>query len=485
MRNLSQDVAFKATQDWDHHTAHALLVTAFNKAHSLGLFTRLDAQLRMKMKKRTYSWSDKLATLWASIVVGCHHTVEINDKLGSHETAAARMFGLDRFPDQSQINRLLWAFKDEHVTQWRKIHLDLLCRASRATARRRWLMLADRGRLLPVDIDQRALVVRGKQFELATKGYFGRKRGGRGYQLSLALIGGAIGEVLDEYLDSGNTQIAHRIDALLASMEEFCRRTRTPPDCILVRGDAQLGTAAIMAKVRAKGFHYLFKGLSSMRAKRLLKTVGEQAVFWKVYNGERRDQAWMCDMGEVEHREGRARWTGVRVRTRTLVMVRKLEMVRGKRPDPKRRKRLAEQGELLQKETKVDYYLTDLGGHQLPVERVLEVYNDRPTIERYFYDEQYGLGARQVRTKHFAGEAMFEFIVATTNNLLRWMKHSTFRGTELEKMGLSRLIHQAMQIPGRIKRRGRKWIMEMPAQHHLVKQLMRSWRELNLALVDT
>lgn len=103
MRNLSQDVAFKATQDWDHHTAHALLVTAFNKAHSLGLFTRLDAQLRIKMKKRTYSWSDKLATLWASIVVGCHHTVEINDKLGSHETAAARMFGLDRFPDQSQI----------------------------------------------------------------------------------------------------------------------------------------------------------------------------------------------------------------------------------------------------------------------------------------------------------------------------------------------------------------------------------------------
>jgi hypothetical protein len=44
--------------------------------------------------------------------------------------------------------------------------------------------------------------------------------------------------------------------------------------------------------------------------------------------------------------------------------------------------------------------------------------NDRPTIERYFYDEQWGLGVRQVRTRHFAGEAMFEFMVATTNNLL-------------------------------------------------------------------
>jgi hypothetical protein len=213
--------------------------------------------------------------------------------------------------------------------------------------------------------------------------------------------------------------------------------------------------------------------------------VREQGVFWKVYNGQQRDEAWICDMGEVEHREGRARWTGLRVLTRTLVMVRKLEMGRGKRPDPKTRKKLQEQGASMAKETKVDYYLTDLDSNQLPVGSVLEVYNDRPTIERYFYDEQYGLGARQVRTSHFAGEAMFEFIVATTNNLLRWMKHSTFRGTELEKLGLSRLIHQAMQIPGRIKRWGRKWVVEMPAQHHLVKQLMRSWMELKPAAVDT
>jgi hypothetical protein len=349
MHYFSHNVIFKATEDWQHHTAHALLVTAFNKAQSVGLFRRIEDRLKMKMKKRTYSWSDKLATLWASVVVGCNHTVEINDKLGSHEKAAATMFGLNRFPDQSQINRLLWAFKPEHLTQWRKIHLDLLCRYSRATARSRWLMLANRARILPVDIDQRALVVRGKQFELATKGYFGHKRGRRGYQLSLAFIGGEIGEVLDEYLDSGNTQIAHRIDELLASLEEFCRRTRTPPGCILVRGDAQLGTVAIMAKIRAKGFHYLLKGLSSTRAKKLLGMVREQGVFWKVYNGQQRDEAWICDMGEVEHREGRARWTGLRVLTRTLVMVRKLEMGRGKRPDPKTRKKLQEQGRAIAK----------------------------------------------------------------------------------------------------------------------------------------
>jgi hypothetical protein len=146
-------------------------------------------------------------------------------------------------------------------------------------------MMSNRERLLPVDIDQRAIVVRGKQFELATKGYFSHKRGRKGYQLSLAFIGGPVGEVLDEYLDSGNTSILQRVDDLLNTLEEYCRRTRIPKDCILIRGDAQLGTPAIMARIRAKGFHYLLKGLSSARAKRLLNQVGEEAIFWRVENG--------------------------------------------------------------------------------------------------------------------------------------------------------------------------------------------------------
>jgi len=485
MSYFTQPVTFKATGDWHNHTSHALLVCAFNKAQDVKFFSRIEQTLHLKMKKRTFSWADKLKTLWASIVVGCNHTVEINSKLGSHERAAARLFGLDRFPDQSQINRLLWAFDEQQVEQWRKLHLDLLCRYSRATARKRWLLLANRERLLPVDIDQRGIVVRGKQFELASKGYFSHKRGGKGYQLSLAFIGGPVGEVLDEYLDPGNTPIHQRLDDLLKSLEEFCRRSRIPADCILIRGDAQLGTPAIMAKIRAKGFHYLLKGVSSARAKRLLGQVEQRAVFWKVENGLERLPAWMCDMGEVEHREGRDRSSGIRVLTRTLLMVRQMEINSKKRPDQKTRQRLKQQAQQREKVRRIDYFLTDLSEKQLPVERVLEVYNDRPTIERYFYDEQYGLGARQVRTGHFAGEAMFEFIVATTNNLLKWMRHTTFMGTEIEKMGVSRIVREVMQIAGRIKREGRKWVVEMPAEHWLVKQLMKSWNQLRPVPVDT
>lgn len=406
-------------------------------------------------------------------------------RLGSPEKAAARMFGLESFPDQSQVNRLLWAFEADHIKQWRKLHLDPLCRYTRPAARKRWLRLANRERVLPVDIDQRALAVRGKHFELASRGYFGRKRGRRGYQLSLAFIDGQVGEVLDEYLDSGNTPVLDRIDELLGSLEQFCRRTRIPRDCILIGGGARPGTPAIMAKIGAKGFHYLLKGLSSARAKRLAGQVGEQAIFWGVENGAQGLAAWMWDVGEVEHREGRARWTGIRVETRTLLMVRQMEVARRKRPDPKTRQRLRREGEEREREIKVDYFLTDLTEERMAINRVLETYNDRPTIERYFYDEQYALGARQVRTRHFAGEGMFQYIVATTNNVLRWMKHSVLRGRELEKMGLGRVKHQAMQVPGKIYGGGKGWIVEMPAEHVLVKQLKKSWEELKPVGVDT
>jgi hypothetical protein len=69
-------------------------------------------------------------------------------------------------------------------------------------------------------------------------------------------------------------------------------------------------------------------------------------------------------------------------------------------------------------------------------------------------------------------------MVATTNNLLRWMQHRTFRQTELERIGLKRLVHRAMQIPARIIRRGTRLIVELPQRHYLVRLLEQSWAAL-------
>jgi hypothetical protein len=341
---------------------------------------------------------------------------------------------------------------------------------SRARARCRWLKLANGQQFLVADLDQRALAVRGKQFELAKPGYFGRKRGRRGYQLSALFLGGAISELVDEYLDPGDVPIGNRVNDLLTSLKWLCQRLKISPEQVIVRGDAQLGTAAIIAQVQAAGFHYLFKGLSAQRAKNLLKQARD--TFWRVKPGAEDEVRWMSDLGEIEHLDQSLSGRGARIRARTLVMTR---VSPPRLPKPGTHcKRVRDP----QPVVKHDYYLTDLTSRQLPVAEVLPTYDDRATIERYFYDEQYALGAQQVRTKHFEGEALFQFVVATTNNLLRWLQHRVFRQTELERIGLGRLIRQAMQIPARIFRRGETWIVEMPRQHHLVRLLEQSWAAL-------
>lgn len=185
----------------------------------------------------------------------------------------------------------------------------------------------------------------------------------------------------------------------------------------------------------------------------------------------------MCDLGTIGHRAARAS-DAPSVSARTLVMVRHVWVSTLRRASPKERARRKAEGTDRSRVRKVDTFLTDLDASTLPVERVLEDYHGRSTIERYFYDEQYGLGARQVRTHDHAGEALFEFLVATTNNLLRWMKHEVFTGTQIERLGISRLVHVAMQVPARIKQWGDRILVEMPARHHLIAELSKSWAQM-------
>jgi Transposase DDE domain group 1 len=474
MRDSKIELEFRATGDWQESTAHGLLVEAYRHAEGLKLFEKLESSLNLRMKKVRYHWTDKLKTLWASVVVGCQHTSEINDRLGAHEQACAAMFGMERFPDQSQVNRLLCAFGEQHLEEWRRVHMQLLCERSLARSRSRWLCLNGRKRMLAIDLDQRAIVAHGKEYELAKVGYMGRRRRGyRGYQLSVAFIGGGIGEVLDEYFDSGDVSLSQRLDELLKSIGEFCQRTGIAADEVLIRADSTLGSPSSIRKIKAAGFHYLLKGKAANRARRLNeKAVTAEKIFWRVKGGEDGHRRWMCDLGEIEHIDQGKEHQGEVESARTLLMAREELAVEPAGARGGRRKKKPE------RVVKIDYFLTDLTAEELPLEQLLYLYDDRATIERYFYDEQYSLGAKHLRTHHFAGAAVFQYLVATTNNLLRWLQHSSFKGTELEKMGLGRLVNKAMQIPARIKRWGRRWIVELPQQHYIVKQLSKSWSQL-------
>src|SRR5207244_3855164 len=61
---------------------------------------------RVKMKAVRYSVLQKGQTLVASILLGCPYTSSINHRLVP-DSVAAREWGMERFPDQSQVNLFL------------------------------------------------------------------------------------------------------------------------------------------------------------------------------------------------------------------------------------------------------------------------------------------------------------------------------------------------------------------------------------------
>ena len=128
------------------------------------------------MKRVRYSPLQKVQTLVASIVLGCPHTKAINHELVP-DRVAAQEWGMERFPDQSQINLFLNRMTEENVGQLGQVNHELLLAHSQLRSEP----------VVVVDLDQTGLTVTGKHFELASKGYLPRRRGSRGYQFSTAL----------------------------------------------------------------------------------------------------------------------------------------------------------------------------------------------------------------------------------------------------------------------------------------------------------
>lgn len=459
------------SSDWHRdQTAHGLLVLAHEHARQLGLFAAFERHVSLPIKTVTYSVTDKLKTLWASILVGCEHTVDINSRLGPHESALASLFGLERFPDQSGINRLLRASTPDTVEQMRRLHLDLLEHKSRARRRQLHKKLS-RGRALFLDLDQRGIAVCGKRYELAEPGHFSRKRSHRGYQLSLAFLGGAVGEVLDEYLDPGKTPAAARVEALLASAERMRKAWKLTADQIVVRGDAQYGTPIIIAKVEAYGFGYLFKGINTKRAAKLGGEV-EASAWRQVRPRAEGEPRWAADLGErVFTSRARAERPKVEVRSRTIVVKWVEATVAGtSRPGPATRAQRAKEP----KPTRTCYatLMTNVKAERMATATALDHYDDRATIERYFRDEQCALGARSVRTHKAAGAAVFQWMVAIANNVLHWMRARYFARTPLEQYGIERFVRRVFQIPARLIRDANGVRVILPDRHHLVATIV-------------
>ncbi len=344
----------------------------------LGVYGLLDRLLHVAMKTVRHSPLDKAQTIIASLVLGCAHTKAINDTLGEEE-AAANYLGKERWPDQSQINRYLTRFTAANVDELGAVHEQALRQESRARRT---------GGLLVVDIDQCGLVANGQTYEFQRKGYFPRKRGDKGYQLSLAYIG-AYEEAVALYLDPGNVHCKGRLADLLRATDRLFGPEETAVE-LLRRLDAGYDSAANRVLLAGLPGYVLLKGAQPELAERLAQHIPLPH--------------WLPLADDVHGAEVAPDASGLR----RLVY------------------------ELHQADGTVDYALlyTNLPA-TWTLGQLFALYNDRATIEAFFCQSRHVYNIQNMRSRKFHAIYAFLRFVALTHNLLVWTKHARLARPDL------------------------------------------------------
>jgi hypothetical protein len=377
----------------EQETVSAFLMMVLEYGNEQGLFSLLEGWLEVKMKEVIYSRLQKAQTVMASLVMGCKHTKDINEVL-TQEGTAARYLGMQRFPDQSQINRYLTRFDAAAVEALAEVHAQMFERQSQA---RRAV-----GQIV-VDIDQCGLVVSGQSYELARQGYFPRKRGEKGYQLSAAYIG-AYDEAVQIYLDPGNTPGVRRLPDLLSDIDRLLERDN-PGLTVIRRLDSGYDSATQRQYLASLRGYFLLKGRDSRTAQRQAEGIALHE--------------WLLVADGVHGLELAAQ-DGVRHLLYEFWLA----------------------------DGRCEYALlyTNLPADQFGVLAAFTFYNERTTIEAFFAASRQVFNIHSMRSRQF--HAIFAFLrfVFLTHNLIHWAKHARLSGSPLATATTRTLISHLAQV---------------------------------------
>ncbi len=415
--------------DFKVETTSTWLASVLQFALDIDFFAPFLA-FKLKMKEVNYTVSQKLATILASVIMGCESTKDINEVLGP-EILAANMLGMEHFPDQSQINTVLNRMDKDSVDQLQNIHHQLFMNHSNT------LSSPDD---IVVDIDQSGLVASSKTYKFASKGYFPHKRGKTGYQVSAAFVG-RHSEVLEFYLDPGNVHCQDRMEDLLSSITSKLAEHLYAGKVIL-RADSGYGAIDNIEKLMSlKGLRFIVKGYSSRKAASIAKEIPMDAY-------EQADEAaWVYELPKSSN--------GLRT---ILVQV------------------LGSKGELT-------YTLlhTNINEVKLPAVEAFHFYNGRQTIEAFFKAAKNTYGIRSFRTSKFYSIYSFLWLVFIAHNLIVWFKNAKLKDSELFDSGVKALVKKCSRVKGFVKRTAQGIIVVIEPLTKLAKLLLEALSEPDYA----
>ncbi|URZ03332.1 transposase [Clostridium felsineum] len=375
------------------------LIAVMQFGLKLGFFKPFE-KFNLKMKKVTYSVYQKLIVTMMSVVIGCETTKDINEKLAI-DKLAANMFDMDSFPDQSQINQVLTRFDSESISQFRNIHHDLFMEHSKSV---------NSSNTVVVDCDQSGLIANGKNFELAEKGYFAKKKNQKGYQL-LAAFTGQQSETVAMFLDSGNSHCTDHYDELLQSIL-LKYKDHLYNSNLILRTDSGFGSTENVEKLKKiTNLKFVTKAYSTRTASNLAKDIPYSEYL------QADKAAWVY---EIPENEG----------TRYIIV-----------------QTLSPKGKL-----KYSLLITNIPSSEMNAVDIFHFYNKRQTIEAFFKMVKNVYHIKNLRTSKFYGIYGFLWLVFITHNLISCFKSIILHGTELENIGVKVLVKTIGNIKGYVKR---------------------------------
>ena len=377
------------------------------------------------MKEVKYTVIDKIATLFSSIAVGCSHIKDINHKLTPYPLAAS-LFRMERFPDQSQINRFLNRMGPEEISQLSLVFEAILDK----------IALFKNQQKVDLNVDVTGLVVYGDRYQFAEKGYFPKQRGRKGYQLSLGTTNSEYSQILSLILDPGNISLSVRLwDTIYEVAEVLGSLERIG----IIRADAIYGIGPDIAELTRHNFSFFIKGKSSLTAKRILKRLDPSYDDWKRVD----ETTWAFD----------AKYLIIRncpYPVRTVLI-----------------KAIDAKGKL-----EYRHIYTSFSPKEMNEVEVVLCFRKRIDIEAIIRDDKYGLYIDNLRTKDFWGIWAYLFIACATHNLISLFRKRVLSGTGIEDLGIQTIVKKLSDIPAKFEKEQHRMRIFFPAGHELARRFI-------------
>lgn len=411
--------------------------TAFGGLCVLGHLLARDGALQplssVKIAQKTvrHSPKEKLTDALMGILSGGKALYETNVRVRP-DVPLQRAFGRgDGCAEQSTIQRTLDAFTEENVQQLRGAVEEIGGRYSRLPSH------PYEREMLLLEVDLTGLRA-SKGAEGSTKGYFSGERNARGRQL-VRTSAPLYGEVPFSKLHPGNTGSSEVLKQTLYELERLLKSTPEKRSRTLVRLDGGFGTDENVQWLCERGYQLVVKGYGGSRAKKLARSVAEDA--WQ--EGPTAGQYLAVVAPEEAPRYSRE----------TKTVLRRWSDRKGK--------------------VYTDYLVTTLT--DLSASEMAKLYDSRGGMESEIKGDKRGLGIEHRRKKSFCAQEALVLLAQLAHNLLCWFKGWALGGTEAEKLGVERLVREVMAMPAEVRRtrRGTRLSLKVEQLHPWARALAR------------